>query len=82
MQIYSWRSGRDVYIRDSQRSPLRAPDSRLKGLGSLNRQDTRKTGVCLKRGLRRRVSRMRAPYTHAYRMPDGAVYLVASGIED
>ena len=23
-----------------------------------------------------------APYTHAYRMPDGAVYLVASGIED
>ena len=22
------------------------------------------------------------PYTHAYRMPDGAVYLVAEGIED
>ncbi|MGO9607863.1 MAG: hypothetical protein ACLQAT_31430 [Candidatus Binataceae bacterium] len=23
-----------------------------------------------------------APYTHAYRMPDGAVYLVASATED
>lgn len=22
------------------------------------------------------------PYTHAYRLPDGAVYLVASGLED